>query len=246
MVQKFSKNSTELIQKNENEGSIGLELRTMSHYNPPSFYENYENAIEPVRRIGSAGYVVSFNFRYRGPEFFESTYPEKWQRLYDERNYYSLDPVLLWAITNRKGGDKRWSEIPFPSPGKLPFIQNVPERAAEYGLKYGAIIARNVNGRRSALSVAREDREVTNQEISILSQLFDELTRVVDGSCGLNDKELSVLKSLNDGHTDASAADLLGIPLPTLKSCKTSARKKLGCKTYTQAVGLAVKRNYIS
>ncbi|MCH2096691.1 MAG: autoinducer binding domain-containing protein [Rhodobacteraceae bacterium] len=218
----------------------------MSYYNPPTFYENYENAIEPVRRIGTAGYVVGFNFRYRGPEFFESTYPEEWQRLYDERNYYGRDPVLLWAITTRKGGEKRWSSIPFPNPGKLPFIENVPERAAEHGLKYGAIVARNVNGRRSALSVAREDREVTNQEISILAHLFDELTRIVDGSCGLNDKELSVLKALNDGHTDATAADLLGIPLPTLKSCKTSARKKLGCKTSTQAVGLAVRRNYIN
>lgn len=218
----------------------------MDYNNPPTFYENYDNAIEPVRRIGTAGYVVSFNFRFSGPEFFESTYPEEWQRLYDERNYYSLDPVLLWAIANRKGGDKRWSEIPFPNPGKLPFIQNVPERAAEYGMKYGAIISRNVNGRRSALSVAREDREVTNQEISILSHLFDELTRIVDGSCGLNEKEVEVLNALYHGHTDASAAESLNIPLPTLKSCKSSARKKLGCKTATQAVALAVSRNYIN
>ena len=93
--------------------------------------------------------------------------------------------------------------------------------------------------------MSRPDREIEDREMTYLSNKFDRLVSLVSGECGLTDKEKDVLVGLNQGLTFNQIGNDLSISLPAVKARVKSARQKLDCATTTQAVALAVKRNYI-
>ncbi|MBS9718969.1 autoinducer binding domain-containing protein [Pseudohalocynthiibacter aestuariivivens] len=203
----------------------------------PEIIEDYDEEIRPIREIGTSGIVLLFNYTLSGPQFFDSTYPTEWQEFYEQKKYYFRDPVLVWSILFT--GDKRWSDI------VLQKSNPVMKQAKKYGIVYGASFSRALNGRNSILSVSRPDREVTDEEMSFLSGWFDEIVMLVDGDSGLSDGEKEVLSFLNAGLNFHQISDELEISVPASKARARSARVKLKCLTTTQAVGRAVKRNYI-
>ena len=180
---------------------------------------------------------MAFNFTFRGPEHFVSEYAQEWQDIYDKRNYYFVDPILIWNIS--KQGNIRWSEV------KLPDVRGVLTECKKFNMNFGASFSRKINGKRSVLALARSDREFTDDEISHLSDKFDFLADCVLGQCGLTDKELEVLRDLRDGSTYKDIGERLEISVPTVKARAEKARKKLGAKTTMQAVASASIRNFI-
>lgn len=210
----------------------------MPPHSIPPVFEDYEAETQAIRDIGTAGVVISFNYTFRGPEYFESTYPEAWQELYENEHFHMKDPVLMWSATH--SGNKRWSEI------KLPDMFGVLKHAAAHGLNFGATFSRFANRKRSVLSVSRSDREIDDQEMELLATIFDRLVDIVDGECGLTKKEKRILRALASSASQTEAANSLGIPLPTVKANIQSAKEKLGCSSTMQAVALAVHRRYIS
>lgn len=202
-----------------------------------SIIPNFDSEVSSLRFLGESGFILAFNMTFRGPEYLHSEYPEDWQKIYEDRNYFFVDPVLVWSVT--KSGNKRWSEI------RLPDIRNVMKEAEKYGLNYGAAFSRKFMNKRSFMTISRSDREFTDEELAHLGEKFDHLVSYVIGQCGLTTKELDALRGLRDGLSYKQIAVELDISVPTVKSRAERAKGKLGAKTTTQAVAMASTRNFI-
>lgn len=197
---------------------------------------NYEAEMDQLRAIGTKGFFLGFGINLRGAEYMQIEYPPKWQAVYEQHNYYIADPVVVWVFA--KSGATRWSEI------ALPDIRGVLNHAKDFGLNYGATFSRRAGLRRSFLSVGRDDREVTTEEMTFLSSKFDTWVEIVMGRASLTDDELTVLQCLRDGLAQREIANELGIAETTVKQRAIKATKKLGAKNRTHAVAIAVQRRY--
>lgn len=202
-----------------------------------SIIPNFESEISSLKFLGKSGFIMAFNMTFRGPEYFQSEYSEEWQKIYEDRNYFFVDPILVWSVT--KSGNKRWSDI------KLPDIRGVLKEARKYDLNYGAAFSRKVNNKRSFFTISRPDREFTDEEIQHLGERFDYLVEIVTGQSGLTDKELDALRGLRDGLSYKQVSALLDISVPTVKSRADRAKTKLGARTTTQAVAIASARKIL-
>jgi LuxR family transcriptional regulator len=202
-----------------------------------SIIPNFESEIASLRFMGKSGFILAFNMTFRGPEYLHTEYPLDWQQIYEDRNYFIVDPVLIWCVT--KTGNKRWSEI------KLPDVRGVMKEAMKYNLNYGAAFSRKFMNKRSFLTISRPDREFTDEELNHLGEKFDYIDGYVVRQCGLTTKELDALRGLRDGLSYKQIAVALEISVPTVKSRADRAKAKLGAKTTTQAVAMASTRNFI-
>lgn len=198
---------------------------------------NYDDEIEKLREWAPSGFILAFNLTFRGPEHLHSEYPEAWRKLYEERNYFFTDPILVWAVGN--SGSRRWSEI------KLPDIRGMMTEACLFDLNYGAVFSRKNGQKRSFLTMSRKDREFTDTELEVIDEKFSVWADIVIGKRDLTDRELDVLRCLRDGLGQAETAAELGIAESTVKQRALKACSKLGAQNRIQAVAIAVARNYI-
>ena len=206
-------------------------------FNIPSHLPDYGTHRQLYSEIGTAGFSVLLNFTREGPEYLESTYPEKWQEEYDAGHYYYKDPVLIWAMGFN--GDRRWSAIPFPD------VARVMKRARLQGLNFGAAFTRVVGRNKSLLSVSRSDRELSDEEIAWLSASFGQRVCAVGADRTLTRKELEALQCLaNDMNLDAAASHL-GVTVAAVKARLMSARLRLGADTNYHAVAVALRTKLI-
>jgi LuxR family transcriptional regulator len=197
---------------------------------------NYDAEIERLRDIGPAGLILAFNLTPRGAEHFHAEQPPSWRKLYEDRNYHFTDPVFVWAVAN--SGNRRWSEVP------LPDVKGVLTAARKHGLVYGAIFSRKINGKHSMLTLARADRELSDTEMELAAAKFESFLDVVVGAPLLTDGELDVLRALKDGLGQSEIAGKLGISESAVKLRCQKACAKLNARTRTQAVAIAVARNF--
>ena len=73
---------------------------------------NYNAEVDRLLQYGPSGFVLAFNLTFRGPEHLHSAYPEEWVKIYQDKNYFILDPINFWTFSHI--GEKRWSEIKLP------------------------------------------------------------------------------------------------------------------------------------
>jgi LuxR family transcriptional regulator, quorum-sensing system regulator SdiA len=114
-----------------------------------------------------------------------------------------------------------------------------------FGLNHGAIFSRRVGTKKSVLTLAREDREFTDEEIALLSSIFDRLVAEVKLSTSLTQPEIDVLRGLRDGLGHKETADSLNIAVSTVKVPLDRARAKLGAKSSAQTLALAIQQNLL-
>ncbi|WP_187793593.1 autoinducer binding domain-containing protein [Paracoccus amoyensis] len=198
---------------------------------------NFDDEITALHQLAPSGWIMGFNLTYRGPEHLFNAYPEAWRAVYEERNYFFGDPIAVWTITN--DGAVRWSEV------RIPDVRGVMRHARRYKLNYGMAISRKVAGKRSFLTLSHPDREFTDQEIATAATKFNLWTDLVLNRASLTVAELDVLRCFRDGMGQSETADYLDVSESTVKQRAIKACSKLGAKTRTQAVALAVARNYL-
>lgn len=199
---------------------------------------------DEIAKIAQSGFSLAINVRFMTPELAYSTFPDEWIEQYLRHNYAIMDPVLLWTAYN--DGIARWSDIGLPS--KLPLAIRVMSRAATYGLRYGAITCfRNhqAGGRKCFMSVARDDRELTDEELSDVQYLFGEIVSGLYIASGLSPSEIEVLSHLANGLTQDEIAIHLKINRDAVKKRIERARERLQAKNTSHAVAIAIQRNIV-
>ncbi len=197
---------------------------------------NFESEIEQIHELAPSGLFLMFGFSFWGPEHVYQNYHPEWTEIYQRRNYYFADPVFAWILSNT--GSKRWSEI------RLPDVRNVMKEARRFNMKYGAAFSQRHNATTSTLTVTRSDRELTDAEIDFVDAKFCTWGQLVMNKPPLTAGELDVLRGLKDGLGQREIATQLGISESTVKQRAIKACGKLHAKTRTQAVAIAVQRNY--
>lgn len=196
-----------------------------------------DNVLPMLRILAPPGFVFINNLGLRGPEFVHSEYPQAWQIEYERQNYMWADPVLLAGVVLNRG-DRRWSDLGAAD------LRGVMEAAKKYGLNYGAIFCRGTV-KKSVLSLAREDREFTDEEMLLLSSMMDRLVEDVALDRSLSHLELDTLRLLRDGLPHKDIATALHVSVSAVKFRLNSARHKLGAQSNVHALALALQRNLL-
>jgi LuxR family transcriptional regulator len=195
-----------------------------------------DNIIPMLRLLAPQGFAFVFNMGLRGPEFVHSEFPVEWQREYEAKNYIWADPVLLWSMQHR--GDTRWSEI------NTLDLRGVMPAAKKFQLKHGAIFCRGPI-KKSVLSLARADREFTDEEMALLSSTVTKLVEDATLDTTLNEPEIETLRRFRDGLAYKEIGLALKISPSTVKLRLANARKKLGAVSNVHALAIAIQRNLL-
>ncbi len=137
----------------------------MSKLNINEILPDYEDHINEISAIANAGFVLIFNYKFgKGFEFLEHTYPDIWYQQYVDGNYAFFDPTVIFASATID--TPRWSDLKI----RAADILGIFHKAKEHGLNYGATTGHRGLDGISFLSVARNDREVSDVEIQIIEE----------------------------------------------------------------------------
>lgn len=177
-----------------------------------------------------------------------TNYPSSWTSLYLQRQYQSLDPVILRGLrgwdTFDWGVDVGGPSLPEPQ-------QRILERAGQFGIRGGLTLSmHDRRGRFAALTFATDEtrppllRSLTryqkalqlvaiNFHIHVRRKLADR--RVVDGIT-LTPRELECLQWAAHGKSAWEIGEILGVSKRTATFHLENAKAKLGVRSINQAV----------
>lgn len=188
-------------------------------------------------RIAQQGYTIALHIEFSQPRFLFQTYDPAWSDLYTDRGFILQDPTVHWALQNL--GSVRWSEIDLPDPA------GVFAEAAKFGLKYGVCVSIQTDGSHSLANCAHSKREYTRDEISLITEVVENLHAETLNTVELTQIEKAVLKEIAKGKRQADAARAMNIPYRTFKSHLASARNSLNVRTTAEAVQKAIQSRLI-
>lgn len=187
-----------------------------------------ELELDRLAKFAPTGYYVALHIRFAAPTLFFQSYPEEWSDHYTEQGYALRDPIVAWGFCQE--GYSRWSEIDIPDPF------NILGQAADHGLKHGVSVACGPIKSRTIASVAREDREFTDEEIQQISQVIRRLHEITEPPDSLTQAQIEALRCIAAGDRHAAAAAKLEISESALKARLTAARHKLLARTTAEAI----------
>jgi len=196
-----------------------------------------------LQELAPSGYLFAHNLRGARPETVRTTYPSDWIREYNWKLYGAVDPVVQFTLLRE--GVARWSEI---TEFRVPVVSNLFMAKAEvYGLKFGVIHVHRSphSNRKSALSLARADREFTDDEIEYSTSLFWSALPTKSRPTDLSPRQQNALCLARDGTTMKEIGDRLGVSMETVKKDMQSARHVLNAKNVTHAVSIAITSGQI-
>ncbi|MEM9523253.1 MAG: autoinducer binding domain-containing protein [Pseudomonadota bacterium] len=185
--------------------------------------------------LSPAGHYIALRVGYAYPLMEHNTLPEPWVRRYTQMGFMLHDPVMHWLYEFK--GAIRWSRLRLPDP------RNILQQAADFGLRYGVAISHvssGPDGQRSFGSFARSDREFEEFEIRQLTAKLVQMHDKATPSVQLSYAELEVLSLVRDGLLQKEIAYELGISEGAIKQRLKNAKLKLGARTSSQAISVAV------
>jgi len=137
----------------------------------------------------SEGYAIALHIKFTTPTYLFQTYKTEWVEYYSKMGWVLQDPTVHWGFENT--GTIHWDDlIPNDKQGIFP-------KAAEFGLKYGFVLALETDGSRSVSSFARNDRNFSDDEIHEISDLLQMLHDRTLEPEQLSDDERSALTRLS-------------------------------------------------
>jgi LuxR family transcriptional regulator len=184
--------------------------------------------LERLDHLAPMGYTVGLHIRFATPLIYKSTYPTAWVDHYNSHSYYLRDPLVFWGVGVE--GTTRWSSIPLPDPF------GVMKKAANHGLKFGAVSSYGPITSRSIVGISRSDREFDDDELVQLRELTIQLHIEAKPPSELTKAQIEALQCLANGDRHTAAAEKLGISESAFKARLQSARVRLEARTTSEAI----------
>ncbi len=149
--------------------------------------------LETLDSLCPEGYAIALHIKFTTPTYLFQTYKTEWIEYYSQRGWVLQDPTIHWGFQNT--GTIHWHELEESD------TQGIFKKSAEYGLKYGFVLAIETEGSRSVSSFARGDRNFTDDEISEISGLLEILHDKTRNPEQLSPKEREALTRLSVQQT---------------------------------------------
>lgn len=178
--------------------------------------------------IAPAGYFVGLHIRFTSPLLTFQTYDQVWLDHYTNNGYVLRDPMTAWGFSTE--GSIRWSDPRLPDPFGL------FKEAAQFGLRYGVTVSYGPISSRTIASVARRDREFTDDEMRRVTAIVHNLHDLTMPPEELTPPQIEALRHIAGGDRHAAAANKLGISESALKARLNAARQRLMARTTAEAI----------
>lgn len=181
------------------------------------------------------------------PPTYILTFPPKWIKRYQERNYLEIDPVV--KVGWKEGFPLDWHEIDRSSSEIRAFFEDAKQHGiGANGLTFPLC---PIGGEIAIFTVTSDiERSIWEKmqwsqirKIKRFAEKFHQRMIILRSaqSFTLSDKETECLKLLMEGSTPKTVAGLLGISENRVRTILKQACEKLSSRTPTQAVAKAVK-----
>lgn len=146
-----------------------------------------------LRDMSPAGYALGFQIKYTTPKFMFQTYPKEWLDHYSQSGLLMQDPTLGWGFENT--GIVRWDALKDNDPA------GVIQQAATYGAKFGVTCAQEspgaTDGIRSIGSFSRGDSDFTDDDLTEIMTMFDQLHEYTAEHAQLSTETVKQLKNMS-------------------------------------------------
>jgi len=179
-------------------------------------------------QLSPSGFAYALHIRYAAPLMSVRTFPDAWEKLYDEQVYALRDPIIAWGFSQT--GTSRWSDLRLPDPF------DILGKASAFGMTYGLAVSCGPMKSRSIASAARNDREFTDLEIEQFARMIQHLHDVTEPPNALTPAQIEALRCIAEGDRHAAAAARLRISESALKARLSSARASLLARTTAEAI----------
>ena len=200
-------------------------------------------------------HVVYHTVTHKGEQVGAFTYSFDWARRYVEKDYASIDPVVLGAL--RRFHPMDWKSLDWSNPHAREFMRD----ALGHGLgnqgwtvpiwgphgEFALFVLNHKTDDAAWESFTRKNAK----DILVVSHLMHEQAmriinkEVAPPTAELSPREREALTQLSLGQSRAEVADQLHISENTLRAYIDSARHKLGALNVTHAVALALAKGII-
>lgn len=203
---------------------------------------DFEFKLGLLKRIGVKGVTIGIDLHLYMYKNFYSTYPKKWLEQYQSKSFILSDPIMRWTFAHSSGRG-RWSDI---CKSRLFFSDpvGVMKKAQKYDLYYGCIMTHKMNKSSSMLSLARHDREITDDEMDeaelIFHNICDQALQLVE----LSTDEVATLKLVAMGLSRIEIANKLYVSEAAIKQRIARCVLKLGAKNTNHAIALAKTKRF--
>lgn len=199
--------------------------------------DNFDAKIAPLTSVGTHGVTLAGDIKMKGPSYVYSTYPEEWQNKYSSMAFMITDPTIIWAARNI--GCIRWSEL------KTYGLKKVFREARDFNINYGAVFATKSNKVKCFMTMARDDRDLTDSEMDVCMTVFTSLTEEAFAVPVLSNDDVELIALLAEGLSLNELGDRLGLGVTGVRYRKKKLFSLLGVKNEAQAVRVAMRRNII-
>ncbi len=217
--------------------------------------EELQPLAHELRDLFRVTHIVYHTVSQSGEQVGAFTYDINWVRRYIEKDYPSIDPVVLGAA--RRFHPIDWKMLDWSSAQARALMRE----AMSYGVgnqgwsipiwgPHGEFAMFTVNHHADDDTWAELVR-VHAKDFLLVSHLFHQqakriINREFSSSTELSPREREALALLSLGQSRAEVADTLHISENTLRAYINSARHKLGAMNVTHAVALALAQGVIA
>jgi len=132
---------------------------------------SFEHECAELKQLALVGYDIALHIKDTAPLHRLLDYRDSWVAHYRAQVYGLRDPVVARALS--EVGSLRWSAITLPDPF------DILGQARAHGLAYGPTVSNGPLNARTIGSVARSDREFSDEELVWVELLITDLHRRV-------------------------------------------------------------------
>ena len=198
---------------------------------------SFEHECAELKQLALVGYDIALHIKDTAPLHRLLDYRDSWVAHYRAQVYGLRDPVVAWALS--EVGFLRWSAITLPDPF------DILGQARAHGLAYRATVSTGPLDARTIGSVARSDREFSDEELVRVELLITDLHRRVMPPRPLSTAQVEALCLIAKGYRYADSADALQLSQRALKARITAARQHLHARTTAEAIQRAASCDLI-